>query len=109
MTLPITADCFNSLDIPCWGRYSSQYLDPTDCPIARACKAVGGDFRIGPFSAITNGGFYECVLRLKGDIPDVERCREELLAGADVAYITITEILRRDLCPESFLNAIVYE
>jgi hypothetical protein len=87
--LTLIASDFDSLELSCL--YSEtgtgQYISNTDCPIARAAKRAGyKDVQVDP-----NHVDSKDTIKIKGHPDDVERCREELLAGATEAYIEILD------------------
>jgi hypothetical protein len=66
---------------------TSQYYDNRDCPIARALKRAGAEsFMVFPYNVTGLN------IGIAGDYYDVERCRLELLAGAEEAFINVTEL-----------------
>lgn len=109
MKIPLTADCFDSLDVRCTSDGTNQFVSNDDCPIARSIKKTTKQSLIVTALYVmmkVKGKGFEDLLLIKGNAYEVERCREELLAGAEVAYIEVTKILNRDLIPEALLNVL---
>lgn len=95
--IELIASDFNTLEEPCsalWDGGTGQYTINNDCPIARAVKRAGY-----PRADVTPEKVFEHrfnthpMLLIDGSLAEVERCREELLAGAPAAYIRIVQVL----------------
>lgn len=64
-----------------------QFTSPWNCPIYKACKRLGMDVEsVGTGNISLNT---EKDIRIEGMHTDIERCRQELVAGAPFAEIEI--------------------
>lgn len=93
----LKAEDFDRLDIPCTAPFgdneegTGQYCNPEDCPVARALIRQGFEYdAVGVNTVFVDYEDVSIRLRFDGTLKNVERCREELLAGAKEAYIEIT-------------------
>lgn len=78
--IPLIASDFNSLEDDC----AMQFTGNEDCPIAKALKRLGYPAYVRVYDYRVENGYY---WPIDGRYMEVERCRKELLNGADVAYI----------------------
>lgn len=83
--IPLTKRCW--MDINSDGVSVQQYASKHHCPIRIALKLFGIPVAYVDIAAIIQMNGNE--LQIKGTPGEVERCRQELLDGADVAYIQI--------------------
>lgn len=83
--IPLTKRCW--MDINSDGVSVQQYASKHHCPIRIALKLLGIPVAYVEMDAIIQMTGNK--LQIKGSWEQVERCRQELLDGADAAYIQI--------------------